>query len=141
MTSVLQAALRSLEVVRTGYVVCQPDGSPLTGGMVDAAIDRICRRAGLPERRWHVLRHGFGTHAAMFGVNPWTLMNWMGHKRIDETMRYVHFAGGHMRPLPPEIVEAGARANDPEKRIVEMLSARACGKAVAKAVGRHQKAV
>jgi integrase len=92
----------------------------------------MCRRAGLPERRWHVLRHGFGTHAAMFGVNPWTLMNWMGHKRIDETMRYVHFAGAHMRPLPVDIVEAGARASDPEKRIVEMLSARVRGKAVAK---------
>jgi hypothetical protein len=26
----------------------------------------------------------------MFGVNPWTLMTWMGHKTITETMRYVH---------------------------------------------------
>ena len=39
------------------------------------------------------------------------------------------------------IVLAVARQTDPEKRIVEMLSARACGKAVAKAVGRDQKAV
>ncbi len=29
----------------------------------------------------------------MFGV--WGLMNWMGHKRIDETMRYVHVAGAN----------------------------------------------
>jgi hypothetical protein len=28
----------------------------------------------------------------LFGVNPWKLMLWMGHKRIDETMLYVHFA-------------------------------------------------
>jgi integrase len=141
ITGTLDEALRGIGRIRTGYVVCKQDGSPMTVGLVNAAIHRICRKAGLPERGWHVLRHCFGTHAAMFGVNPWTLMNWMGHKRIDETMRYVHFAGGHMRPLPAAIVEAVARQTDPEKRIVEMLSARACGKAVAKAVGRHQKAV
>jgi hypothetical protein len=28
----------------------------------------------------------------MLGVNPWTLMTWMGHKTITETMRYVHVA-------------------------------------------------
>ena len=67
-------------------------------------------------------------------------MNWMGHKRIDQTMRYVHVAGGHMRPLPVEIVEAGARASDPENRIVEMLSARARGKAVAKPQSEETRA-
>jgi hypothetical protein len=56
---------------------------------------RLCR-AGLPERGRRNLRHAFGTHAAMFGVNPWKLMFWMGHKRIDETMLYVHFAEAHM---------------------------------------------
>ena len=66
----------------------------------------ICRRAGLPERGWHVLRHSFGTHAAMFGVNPWRLQTWMGHKRIDETMLYVNFAGNHLRQLPPTIITA-----------------------------------
>jgi hypothetical protein len=30
---------------------------------------RICRRAQLPERGWHTLRHTFGTHAALFGVS------------------------------------------------------------------------
>ena len=51
-------------------------------------------------RGWHVLRHTFGTHAALFGANPWVLMDWMGHKRIDEKMLYVHFAGAHARPTP-----------------------------------------
>ena len=30
------------------------------------------------------------THAALFGVNPWKLQAWLGHKRIEGTMRYVH---------------------------------------------------
>jgi hypothetical protein len=28
----------------------------------------------------------------MFGVNPWHLMTWMGHKQVIETMLYVHLA-------------------------------------------------
>ena len=36
-------------------------------------LGRICRKAVLPERQWHTLRHTSGTHAAMFGVNPWRL--------------------------------------------------------------------
>jgi integrase len=85
---------------------------------------RICRAAGLPERGWHILRHAFGTHAAMFGVNPWKLMLWMGHKRIDETMLYVSFAEAHMRPLPEGIVAVGRGNDDPDRRVISMLSAR-----------------
>ena len=79
---------------------------------------RVCRLAGLPERGWHTLRHSFGTHAAIFGVNPWRLMTWMGHKRIDETMRYVHVASAHMRDLPKELLDAASASSehDPDRR-------------------------
>jgi hypothetical protein len=60
-------------------------------------IRRICRRADLPPRGWHALRHSFGTHAALLGVNPWRLQAWPGPGRIDETMLYVHVAQAHRR--------------------------------------------
>lgn len=66
--------------------------SALRDAQTSHATYRVCGHAGLPNRGWHVLRHSFGTHAARFGVNPWQLMEWMGHKRIDETMGYVHIA-------------------------------------------------
>jgi len=71
------------------------------------------------------MRHGFGTHAAMFGVNPWKLMTWMGHKRIDETMLYVNFAEAHLRPLPEPILSAQRGQDDPDERVLSMLAARA----------------
>lgn len=74
------------------------DGTGMTDNATKYHCYWLCRAAGLPERGWHNLRHEFGTHSAMFGVNPWKLMLWMGHKRIDETMLYVHFAEAHMRP-------------------------------------------
>ncbi len=46
-----------------------------------------CRLAKLPERGWHILRHSFATHAAMFGVNQWTLNAWLGRKAMEEMMR------------------------------------------------------
>ena len=90
----------------------------------------ICRRARLPEKRWHTLRHAFGTHAALFGVNPWRLQSWMGHKRIDETMIYVHVADNHRRDIPDPIVTAGDVEKDPDRRILAMLAARGSGVAV-----------
>jgi integrase len=132
MTPVLYDALRRLEVLRRGYVVRNPDGSPLTDGQTTHAIYRMCDRAGLPQREhpkrsWHVLRHTFGTHAALFGANPWRLQAWLGHKRIDETQRYVHVAEAHHREWPAEVIAAANRERDLDRRIIAMLGARTSG--------------
>ena len=42
-------------------------------------------------------------------------MTWMGHKRIDETMLYVNFAGAHLRPIPPTIITAPQTELDPDR--------------------------
>jgi integrase len=125
MTATLEAALKRLSTIREGYVIRQADGKPLSDARSSHATYRICRRAGLPERGWHALRHSFGTHAALLGVNPWSLQRWLGHKRIDETMIYVHFADAHRRPTPPQLVEAAAGEDDPDRRVLVMLGARA----------------
>ena len=39
-------------------------------------------------------------------------------------MLYVHFAEAHMRPLPETILAAGRGNDDPDRRIIAMLSAR-----------------
>jgi integrase len=124
MTSTVLAALKGLDVVRTGFVVRNLDGKPMRDGQTTHTIRRICRRAGLPERGWHSLRHSFGTHAALLGVNPWKLQAWMGHGRIDETMLYVHVASAHHRELPPEL-RITPPIDDPDRRILYLLGQRA----------------
>ena len=84
----------------------------------------------MPFRLFHTLRHTFGTHAALFGVNPWRLQAWLGHKRIDETMLYVHVAEAHPRELPEHVQQAARIEGDPDRRILAMLAAR--GNTVAK---------
>ena len=125
MTSTLYEALKRMSTVREGFVVRNRDGSPKPDGETSHALGRICRKAGLPVRYWHTLRHSLGTHAALFGVNPWRLQSWMGHKRIDETMLYVHVAENHRREIPQEIISAGSAEPDPDRRILRMLGARA----------------
>ncbi len=51
-------------------------------------------------------------------------MDWMGYKRIDETMLYVHFAGAHTRPIPDDVLAAGAAESDPNRRVLAMLGTR-----------------
>ena len=57
-------------------------------------------------------------------MNPWRLQTWMGHKRIDETMLYVHVAEAHARELPDPVREAGLGEMDADRRILKMLGAR-----------------
>jgi integrase len=140
MTDTLLAALRGLDQIRTGFVVRNLDGTAMSDNQTKYHCYRICRAAGLPEQGWHTLRHSYGTHAAMFGANPWKLMQWMGHKRIDETMLYVHFAEAHLRPLPEALLAARQGHDDPDRRVVALLGARRlCGKEMAKPLGLDEE--
>ncbi len=98
------------DALDAGAVVHQyPGPSERRGDVSPAALctcgtgSSVHPSCGLPERGWHSLRHSFGTHAALLGVNAWRLQAWMGHGRIDETMLYVVVAANRHRPMPPEL--------------------------------------
>lgn len=124
MTQTLYDALKRIQGIH-GYVIKNPDGTSVTDDQSSKKLKRICRAAGLSARGWHVLRHAFATHAAMLSVNPWTLMTWLGHKDLQQTMRYVHVATNHMRTIPKEVLQAGDREINPDQKIIKMLGARA----------------
>src|SRR5512142_2766340 len=46
----------------------------------------------------------------------------MGHKRIDETMLYVHVAEAHHRELPEVVRLAAMNETDPDTRILRTRS-------------------
>jgi integrase len=43
-------------------------------------------------RGWHALRHTFATRAIKADVDVVKLRDWMGHKKIETTLRYIHVA-------------------------------------------------
>lgn len=66
---------------------------------VGTALTRCCKRAGIKKGKWgvHVLRHTFGSHLAMAGVDLASIGKLMGHRDIKTTMIYVHLTPDHLR--------------------------------------------
>lgn len=124
MSPAIGAALR--DRVRTGHVVSADAGQRVTKEAVRCAMERIAKRAGLADRvsGWHVGRHTFATHAALLGINPWVLQEWLGHRRPEETQLYADVARAHGRAIPPALLAAGADETDPARRVLAQLSAR-----------------
>jgi integrase len=95
LTQRLDAALRAHRHLRGARVFCNDDGSELTPGHMEALLRTACRRAGLRQIGWHVLRHTFGSHLAQRGASPKAIQELMGHSDIATTMRYMHLAPAH----------------------------------------------
>jgi len=73
-------------------IFCKPDGGRRIARRADVAIKRCCRKAGLREISWHVLRHTFASHLVMNGVPIKTVQELLGHATIEMTMRYAHLS-------------------------------------------------
>ncbi|MDR6384965.1 tyrosine-type recombinase/integrase [Paraburkholderia caribensis] len=62
------------------------------------AFDHVRRVAKIRNFRWHDLRHTFATWAVTGGAPLDLVSRWLGHRRIEQTMRYAHrsreFAAG-----------------------------------------------
>ncbi len=125
LTGALAAALKALPQVRVGRLICGPEGSPVAEAVLKHGIYKR-----LPPC-W-AFRSGAGIHCATrsrrtrraSGSNPWRLQAWLGHSTINMTMRYVHHVEEHHRPIPEEILSAGAAILDPDQRVIAMLGAR-----------------
>jgi integrase len=85
-------AMRRHRHLKGPFAFSQEDGSPLTVEAMHWNLRRICRRAGLREIGWHVLRHTFASHLAMRGVPLKAIQELMGHSTIEMTMRYAHLS-------------------------------------------------
>ncbi|WP_423062682.1 tyrosine-type recombinase/integrase [Candidiatus Paracoxiella cheracis] len=48
--------------------------------------------AGIKNLRWHDLRHDFASNLVMKEVSLYAVQKLLGHKKIDQTMKYAHLA-------------------------------------------------
>jgi len=77
------------------HVFSDRNGQPY--GDIKKGFSSALNRAGIEDFRFHDLRHTFGSHLVMQGVDLKTVQQVMGHKDIKMTMRYSH--------LSPEYVQ------------------------------------
>jgi len=96
MNKTLHEALLTLSQNTKGeYVFSDKYGRPY--GDVKKGFSSALKRAGIEDFRFHDLRHTFGSHLVMRGVDLRTVQQVMGHKDIKMTIRYSH--------LSPEYVQ------------------------------------
>ncbi len=69
------------------WVFCNSLGKPMEGGnMVKRSFRRVLDRAGLPQIRFHDLRHSCATLLLSMGVHPKIVQERLGHSQIAVTL-------------------------------------------------------
>lgn len=74
---------------RGDLVFCRPDGGPLDPSAVRTRFIRAQKKAGVRVRRFHDLRHTFGS-LAIRRFDVVAVKEMMGHAKLSTTERYLH---------------------------------------------------
>ena len=73
------------------YVFPSPNGGPISPDSVNNMLKRVLARAGIPQVRFHDLRHTFATIALQNGVDIKTVSGMLGHFSAGFTLdTYAH---------------------------------------------------
>jgi len=91
LTVRLKAALAPANKPK-GRVVIDPNGGAFTQKVVQGAVKRAIRKAGLRSGGVHTLRHTFCSHLAMRGAATRAIQELAGHQDITTTQRYMHLS-------------------------------------------------
>jgi len=92
LTKRLASGLRDTRHLRSGRVLCQRNGAPLTRQMIQYFVKRAARHANLERHGVHMLRHSFCSHLAMRGAPARAIQELAGHQDLATTQRYMHLS-------------------------------------------------
>jgi integrase len=87
-----------------------PEGGAMDGSALYRRYLGIQKAAGVRALRFHDLRHTFGTQAIASGAHINDVKEWMGHRHLSTTMRYVHHRPRHEAAAALERHFTGAAA-------------------------------
>jgi integrase/recombinase XerC len=105
---VIDALLSWLSVRPTavaGRLFISKTGRPLSERLIRHLVRYYMARAGIRKQAsTHTLRHTFGAFKSAKNVDLKTLQYWMGHRRAETTLHYLHL----VKKRAPELMEATA---------------------------------
>lgn len=85
-------------------VFATPEGGPLCPDSFYKSFKRILRKAGLPNVRFHDLRHTYATMALQAGISPKTIQAVLGHANISTTLNIYGHVTKEMHTQAAEIM-------------------------------------
>jgi integrase len=111
------AAWQPHDATDTDLVFADPiSAGPLSKRTILQRFRRALKLAGLPpERRFHDLRHTFGTCMAAAGVSLRSLQEYMGHRDLATTQIYADYAPGERESEMVDAAFARPEIPDPVK--------------------------
>ena len=98
------------------YLFADKEGKPFTRHKVSMAFKRACEKAGVQDFCFHDLRHHFASRLTMKGVNQKTLMELLGHKRPEMTVRYQHLSPNYLKGAVELLDEKNSGDNQLKKQ-------------------------
>jgi site-specific recombinase XerD len=100
----------------TDYLFADEEGKPYSRHKVSMAFKRACEKVGMEDFRFHDLRHHFASRLTMKGVNQKTLMDLLGHKRPEMTVRYQHLSPHYLKGAVEVLDERRSAKADLQKQ-------------------------
>jgi integrase-like protein len=78
-----------------GLVFARPTGEPIRPNSLSPAFAKLVQRAGLPQVRYHDLRHSHASQLLKIGTNPKIVSERLGHATVGLTLdTYSHVLSG-----------------------------------------------
>ena len=81
--------------ILSAHVFCDRSGNRYS--YLSSFFCHAVRQAGIPNFRFHDLRHTFASRLAMAGVDLYTISTLLGHKTPGLAARYSHLSDGHQQ--------------------------------------------
>jgi integrase len=103
---------------RAGQVFKRANGEGV--GPDPYGIRTAVRRAGLPDFRFHDLRHTGASHLATRGWPLKEIQEVLGHKSFSMTLRYAHLSPAHLRMAVEPLAGLTALFDNPEQMADKM---------------------
>ncbi len=96
----IERVLRDREVRGAEYLFCSERGARLTRNGFWRVVSEAGKRAGLPMKTYtHQLRHACGYYLANKGCDLRLIQEYLGHKQIQNTVRYTALNAKRFRGL------------------------------------------
>jgi integrase len=86
----------------SGYVIPGPNGPRNKDPR--RTFEAAVKQSGIPNFRYHDIRHTFASRLVMAGVDLRTVQELMGHKTVAMTIRYSHLAPSHQKEAVERLV-------------------------------------